>query len=153
MIPAPWDRGCGQSPACLPVSDALMRFEAFLRRFGRWRECIAPHFAWGIVLAVALAYSAAFVFFYPQVITNDDEANTTPEQRADMEMADRALRAAMFGFLFLPLQIYSLWLLSRLSTRLFGDRATPAIRRRMRNAFLMDLFVIVLGLIIAVIVT
>ena len=78
-----------------------------------------------------------------------DEATTTPEQRADREIADRALRSAMFGFFFAPLQVYSLWLLLRLSARLSDDRATPEIRRRMRSAFLMDLFVIVLGVLTA----
>jgi len=76
-------------------------------------------------------------------------AEPTPRQIADLAMAERAVRAAVFGFAFAPLQIYSLWLLFRLVTELSGDRLTTQILRRIRTAFLMDLFVIAVVIAIA----
>ncbi|KKL83136.1 hypothetical protein LCGC14_1977750, partial [marine sediment metagenome] len=65
-----------------------------------------------------------------------DAEDDEPGFRMD-EVVRRALRCALFGLLFWPLQLYSLWLLVRLA--LHGAPLGSANRRRVLIAFLLDL--------------
>ena len=76
--------------------------------------------------------------------SDDEDDGRTPQERQDSAMADRAVSAAALGIVFPPLQLYSLWLLVGLKSRLTDARATPAIRKRMRDALLMDMVVIII---------
>ncbi|MCL4203612.1 MAG: DUF2007 domain-containing protein [Pirellulaceae bacterium] len=60
------------------------------------------------------------------------------------DMVERALRAAGFGLLLLPLQLYSLWLLTRIA--LHPDPLSHTNRRRAVATLILDLPIIVLSL-------
>lgn len=51
-----------------------MRTRAFLDRVGLGEASVDVRFGWRIVLAVCALYALAFLVFYPNAITNDDEA-------------------------------------------------------------------------------
>ena len=51
-----------------------MRFSEIQRRLGLLDERSDPRLGWAILFTAILLYSAAFALYYPQVITNDDEA-------------------------------------------------------------------------------
>jgi len=95
--------------------------------------------------AQALVEQAEFGGGVAGDLDSDDEDDArTPQERQDSATADRAVWAAALGFAFAPLQLYSLWLLFGLMRRLTEARATPAIRKRMRTALLMDMFSIII---------
>ncbi len=58
------------------------------------------------------------------------------------ETVDRALRAARLGLIFLPLQVYSIWLL--IGILLDRERLSPANRRRVRTAVILDMVIVVI---------
>lgn len=64
------------------------------------------------------------------------------------ETVDRALRAARLGLIFLPLQVYSIWLL--IGILLDRERLSPANRRGVRTAVILDMLVIVVFAIFAI---
>ncbi len=66
-----------------------------------------------------------------------EESESEPLSSEADKTLDRAVRAALLGFLLLPLQLYSLWLLGRL---LFSSqKVSPHKRRRIRLAVLLNL--------------
>ena len=66
-----------------------------------------------------------------------------PSSEAD-KTVDRAVRAALLGLLLLPLQLYSLWLLGRLT--LSNQKVSPNKRRRIRLAVVLNLpMLVILG--------
>jgi hypothetical protein len=52
----------------------MMRFRSFADRVALGGETVDRRLAWRILAAIAIAYSVGFFAFYPQVVTNDDEA-------------------------------------------------------------------------------
>jgi hypothetical protein len=60
------------------------------------------------------------------------------------DLVERALRAAGFGLLFLPLQLYSLWLLTRIASN--PDPLSHTNRRRAVATLILNLPIIVLCL-------
>ena len=66
-----------------------------------------------------------------------EESASEPPLSAGDKLVDRAVRAALLGLIFLPLQLYSLWLLGRL---LFsGQRVSLHKRRRIPFTVLLNL--------------
>lgn len=67
-----------------------------------------------------------------------DKEETDP----DRQIAERAFRAAAFGTMFVPLQIYSLWLLARLRSRTEFANLAPGLRTRVTYALILDLWLV-----------
>ena len=72
----------------------------------------------------------------------EDEACEDEYESPSSELVDRAFRAALLGLLFLPLQFYSVWLLVHIPAG--GEPLSPADRRRVLIAILLDTWMIVL---------
>ena len=73
------------------------------------------------------------------------ESEAEPTSSTGDRTVDRALRAALLGlilFPFLPLQVYSLWLLGRLTFS--SQKVSPHKRRRMALALLLNLPMLVI---------
>lgn len=84
-----------------------------------------------------------------------DHADDAPQEKLDDaeeheigspidDMVDRAFRAAGFGLLFLPLQLYSLWLLARIASN--PDPLSHTNRWRAMATLILDLPIIMLCL-------
>ena len=76
-----------------------------------------------------------------------EESEDNPPSSAGDKTVDRALRAALLGLILLPLQLYSLWLLGRLTFS--SEKVSPQKRRRIRLAVLLNLpMLVILGAVI-----
>ena len=71
-----------------------------------------------------------------------DESEAEPTSSTGDRTVDRALRAALLGLLLLPLQLYSLGLLGRLTFS--SQKVSPRKRRRMALALLLNLPMLVI---------
>lgn len=81
----------------------------------------------------------------------DPETVLSRRQDAAEEAARRAATAAVFGILFLPLQLYALYMVTQAHTRSEGAPWTEATRRYVRNALFVQAVVFV-GLVAAFLV-
>ncbi|MEP3479989.1 MAG: hypothetical protein ABJZ55_12135 [Fuerstiella sp.] len=72
---------------------------------------------------------------------DDDDVEDEPESATD-QIVGRARNAAVLGLLFLPLQLYSLWLLMRVAV----DTAptTPRNRRHILTTLMLDLQIVII---------
>lgn len=76
-----------------------------------------------------------------------EECESEPPSSEADKTVDRAVRAALLGLLLLPLQLYSLWLLGRLTFS--NQKVSPNKRRRIRLAVVLNLpMLVVLGVVV-----
>ena len=76
----------------------------------------------------------------------EESESEPPTSKAD-KTVDRAVRAALLGLLLLPLQLYSLWLLGRLT--LSNQKVSPNKHRRIRLAIVLNLpMLVILGVVV-----